>query len=193
MTKSILLATKNISKFELVKSLMCFCGFENYDFFCLKDLDIQIEDKKEEGSIFDRARQKALDANKVLKNKYDFIAGIDDGIEIKGKIETEVKKILPYIIEDELLTENEIVNICRGFYFISKNNKEYGFITKIPFKYKKFTGNIDDLKNSSYPLSYVLCTLNSETPVINLDKNSENTYYKKYCEEFFKSFDKIDN
>ena len=83
----ILIATTNNSKFEVVKELLISCGFENYNFKLLKDLDLIIEDKKENGNILERAKDKAVNVyntinNSKYNNDFEYIIGIDEGIEI---------------------------------------------------------------------------------------------------------------
>ena len=43
------------------------CGFENYDFYSLKDLNYDIPDEKEIGTVAERAKQKCLNALNNLK------------------------------------------------------------------------------------------------------------------------------
>ena len=191
----ILIATTNNSKFEVVKELLISCGFENYNFKLLKDLDLIIEDKKENGNIFERAKDKAVNVyntinNSKYNNDFEYIIGIDDGIEIKNIINPNVKTLISPIINNELLKDSEIVYICRAFYFYKNNTNQKGIITKIPFKYKQWTKDIDFLKEHSYPLSYVLCPLNSNLPVIEMDKKVSNDYNLSYCKKELKSIKK---
>ena len=185
---SILIATTNNSKFEIVKNLLISSGFENYNYKLLRDLDLVIEDKKENGNILDRAKDKADNIYNIIdkskyKNVFEYIIGIDDGIEINNNINPNVKTLIPQIINNELLKENEIIYICRAFYFIKNNNNRKGIITKIPFKYKQWKKDINCLKDCSYPLSYVLCNLNSDLPVIEIDEDLSNNYNLHYCKE----------
>lgn len=187
--KKILIATTNQSKFKIVSELLKSSGFNDCDFFCLKDIDLKIEDKPEQGDILNRAKQKALDVYNNLSDKnifdeFDIVLGVDDGIEIKSRIEPNVKKILPDIFENKVLQDNEIVNICRAFYFLNSDLKHYGVVTKIPFMYKTSQKDLEKCwKESSYPLSYVLYTLNSNKTVSELDEKSSHEYYLSYCKE----------
>lgn len=188
MNQTILIATTNNSKFELISTLLISCGFNDYKFNSLKDLDLIIEDKQEVGSILERAKQKAIEAINAINNSnneynFDSVIGIDDGIEIKQVLDANVKKLVPSIINNELLIENEIVYICRAFYFYINKNLQKEIITKIPFKYKQWKKDINFLKENSYPLSYVLSTLNNNIPVIEMNKQESNEYYKYYCEK----------
>lgn len=185
MTKKILIATRNLSKLKLVSSLMKVCGFENYDFYSLKDLKYDIPDEKEIGTVAERAKQKCLNAlNNLKNNDYDFILGIDDVFEIHGRIETEVKKIILDILGDKLLKDGEIATVCRGYHFISKDGKEYNFITRIPLKYKKYQGDINSITDKGYPLNAVFFFLDESK------QDKPNEYYKPYCIEFFDKIEK---
>ncbi len=181
MKKKILIATKNNSKFEVVKNILKKSGFENFEFSNLNQLNLLEDMGKEVGTVLERAEQKANFIANLLKDNNDFycIIGIDDAIEIRGKIDTEVKKLMPSILNDELLNENEEVKICRAFCFKTKNNI-FKLITKIPFKYKKYNGEITD---KFYPLSHVFYPLNSDFSFSQMDEENANLYNLNFCKE----------
>ena len=95
--KRVLIATTNNDKYETVKQI-----FENtifptdkYVLESLKTLNIELEDKKEEGDNLERARNKAKFANEQLKKYgFDYIVGLDDAIIIKGRIEPNIKEYI---------------------------------------------------------------------------------------------------
>jgi hypothetical protein len=93
--KTILLATSNKDKFKIVKYFLQKAGLEEseYQILSLKDINYCGPDEKEQGSIDQRAKAKAISvANNVSnRNDYDFIIGIDDGIELKGSLRENVK------------------------------------------------------------------------------------------------------
>lgn len=184
--KKILIATRNKDKFKIVSKLLKSSVFNNYAFFSLSDIEEKIIDKKEKGDLINRSFEKALNVYDSLKtNDFDFIVGVDDGIKIKGKIIENVKDYIKPIINDELLSENEVVYIVRAYTFINNKGKKHSFLTEIPFKYLKDSCNIT-LEENSYPLSYVLAPLEFDKKVVELSDDESNDYYLKYSIDKFK-------
>ena len=80
----ILIATKTHSKFEIISRMLysilgnniLIKSLNNYDYFI---------DKDEVGTNIERAKAKAKNAEEQIKENFDFILGIDDGIIIDGK------------------------------------------------------------------------------------------------------------
>ena len=79
--KTILLATSNKDKFKVVKYLLQKAGLEEteYQILSLKDVNYSAPDEKEQGSIDQRARTKAISVVNNIPNReiYDFIIGMD--------------------------------------------------------------------------------------------------------------------
>ena len=100
--KKILLATSNKDKFKIVKYLLQNAGLteSEYEIVSLKDINYTATDEKEEGKIDERARKKAISVrnNITEKEKYEFIIGIDDGIELKGTMRENVKDHINMIL-----------------------------------------------------------------------------------------------
>lgn len=186
--KKILIATRNNDKFKIVSKLLSTDNFSDATFYSLKDIEEVIVDEKETGDLMHRSFQKANNAYNVVKGKYDYVIGVDDGIKIKGEIVENVKDYIKKIIEEDYLAEKEAVYIVRAYTFINKCGDSKTILTEIPFEFIKCVDELNILENS-YPLSYVLAPVGTDIPVIKLSEEESNLYYFKYskCE-----FDKID-
>lgn len=185
--KKILIATRNKDKFKIVSKLLTSKLFKGYKCYSISNLKETIDEKKETGNITNRAFEKAKNIFDNLKNNdFDYIIGIDDGIEMKGKIIENVKDYIKLIIENKYLEENELIYITRAYSFIKNNGDNYSIFTKIPFKYKKLEYKLN-IKENSYPLSHVMMPLNSNKTVIEQNDSEANNYYLKYSEKEFDS------
>lgn len=189
----ILIATRNDDKYKIISELLKTTIFEDKDFYYLKNINEQIEDKKEKGDIINRSYEKAKNIfQNIKRNDFQFIVGVDDGIKIKDKIIENVKDYINSIINGELLKENEIVYIVRAYTFIDKNGKEKSIVTEIPFQYKRQTKEIS-IEKDTYPLSNVLSPLDSCKVVSEQSFEESNNYYifysKKILEEVKEFFD----
>ena len=183
--KKILIATRNKDKYKIVSKLLSAKTFKNFKFISLSEIKEDIIDKKEVGDIKNRSYEKAMNVYKSLKNNiYDYIVGIDDGIEIRGNIIENVKEYIKAILDNKYLKENEKVYIVRAYTFINKKGKFKIIVTKIPFKYKKLEKQIK-IEENSYPLSHVLTPIDSNQRIIDLDEYDTNKYYLNYSEDKF--------
>jgi len=179
----ILIATKNKDKFEIVKKILGSIIKENLEYYSLYDLKDVIKDEKEVGDIEQRAYNKAKQIyDSIDKNKFMYVVGIDDGIEMKGEMIENVKEYIKDIIEDRYLQEGEIVSIVRAYCFMDIHGNYRMVTTKIPFEYKKVNKKIEITENS-YPLSNVLKLLDSDKTVVEMDKDENNKYYLKYSQK----------
>ena len=177
--KKILIATRNKDKFKIVSNLLK-SVFKNYTFKSLDDIEDIINDKAENGDLINRSYRKAKNAFDEIKyNDYEYIIGVDDGIEINGKIIENVKDYIKPIIDNKILKENEVVYIIRSYTFINKEGIKYSILTKIPFKYKRINYKLE-IKKGTYPLSHVLTPLDLDTVVADMDSNETNKYYTLY-------------
>jgi len=189
--KKILIATKNKDKFRIVSTLLKTSIFDKYDFYCLADLDEEIFDKVETGNVINRSFEKAENIFKNMKNNdFHYIIGVDDGIKIRNQIVENVKDYIQSIIDDKLLSKDEIVYIVRAYTFFNKAGDYYSILTEIPFKYKKLEHELE-IKENSYPLSHVLTPINSDEPVSLQNFEEANEYYLIYSADKFKEV--IDN
>ena len=188
--KKILIATRNKDKYKIVSKLLSAKTFKNFKFISLNEIKEDIIDKKEVGDIKNRSYEKAMNVYKSLKNNiYDYIVGIDDGIEIRGNIIENVKEYIKAILDNKYLKENEKVYIVRAYTFINKKGKFKIIVTKIPFKYKKLEKQIK-IEENSYPLSHVLTPIDSNQKIIDLDEYDTNKYYLNYSEDKFNEVEK---
>lgn len=102
--KKILIATRNKDKYKIVSKLLSAKTFKNFKFISLNEIKEDIIDKKEVGYIKNRSYEKAMNVYKSLKNNiYDYIVGIDDGIEIRGNIIENVKEYIKAILDNKYL------------------------------------------------------------------------------------------
>lgn len=183
--KTILLATSNKDKFTIVKYLLQKAGLEEtqYKILSLKDINYSAPDEKEQGSINQRAKAKAISvANNISnRNDYDYIIGIDDGIELKGTLRENVKDYINKILFENYLKENESIIFPRAYYCIDNNGKIFEIIAKIHYTYKPK----DSLKvePNSYPLSQVVVPLNSNKSLTEMDEQEGNEYCWNSCKD----------
>ena len=191
--KNILIATRNKDKFKLLSKLLSTELLKDSKFFSLNDIEDEIEDKKEVGDIKNRSYEKAMNAYLSIKNNiYQYIIGIDDGIEMKGQMIENVKEYIKDILDDKYLKEDEIVYIKKAYTFIDKNGVFKTIITKIPFKYKKLTNHFE-IEENSYPLNHVLTPIDSNLRLVDIDEETTNNYLLTYSKEGFDEVEKFFN
>lgn len=191
--KNILIATRNKDKFKLLSKLLSTELLKDSKFFSLNDIEDEIEDKKEVGDIKNRSYEKAMNAYLSIKNNiYQYIIGIDDGIEMKGQMIENVKEYLKDILDDKYLKEDEIVYIKKAYTFIDKNGVFKTIVTKIPFKYKKLTNHFE-IEENSYPLNHVLTPVDSNLRLVDIDEETTNNYLLTYSKEGFDEVEKFFN
>lgn len=176
----ILIASKNKDKIFIIKNIINSISKEKFEIFSLRDITITTKNENENGSIFKRAKDKAEESLAGLKNNiFKYVIGIDDGIVIKNHLYENVKELIKPILCGEFLTEGEVVYIARAYHFISNDKKEFSILTKIPFEFHKLKQDIN-VESNSYPLSNVLCQLNTNVPVSNNSAEDNNNYYLLY-------------
>ena len=191
--KNILIATRNKDKFKLLSKLLSTELLKDSKFFSLNDIEDEIEDKKEVGDIKNRSYEKAMNAYLSIKNNiYQYIIGIDDGIEMKGQMIENVKEYIKDILDDKYLKEDEIVYIKKAYTFIDKNGVFKTIVTKIQFKYKKLTNHFE-IEENSYPLNHVLTPIDSNLRLVDIDEKTTNNYLLTYSKEGFDEVEKFFN
>lgn len=191
--ENILIATRNKDKFKLLSKLLSTELLKDSKFFSLNDIEDEIEDKKEVGDIKNRSYEKAMNAYLSIKNNiYQYIIGIDDGIEMKGQMIENVKEYIKDILDDKYLKEDEIVYIKKAYTFIDKNGVFKTIVTKIPFKYKKLTNHFE-IEENSYPLNHVLTPVDSNLRLVDIDEETTNNYLLTYSKEGFDEVEKFFN
>lgn len=176
----ILIASKNKDKIAIIKRIIDSISVERFDIVSLRDITTIKKTENEEGTIFQRAERKAKDTLEgLLNNDYKYIVGIDDGIIVKDYLYENVKDLIKPIINGEYLEDGEIVYIARAYHFIRNDGKNFSVLTKIPFEFHKSIKNIE-ISPESYPLSNVLCKLNTNIPVSRNTDEENNNYYLNY-------------
>ena len=180
--KKILIATRNKDKFATIKQVLSKIAEEEYRYYSLYDIEGLDKDEKESGTIDKRAYDKANQIYQTIEdNDFEYIIGIDDGIKLKGILRENVKDYLNDIIDDKYLSEGEQIEIVRAYCFMDKNGEYKSTITEIPFKYKKYNGELK-IEANTYPLSHVLTPVDSDTPVSELSNEDDINYCFKYTE-----------
>lgn len=156
---TIVIATTNTDKFNLVKDLLVDLGMTDWNFKSLSNFDIsnQVE---ETGSAKERAAQKArffINNCKTIE-EVDVVVGTDDGIVLNSSegVITDSKKVTKEILSGEKVKiGDEVVNHRAFCFMIPKSNKTMFAVTEIKFRYLGGSLGIK-LEEGKYPLSHVL-------------------------------------
>ena len=182
--KKILIATTNKDKYKIVTYLLDRAGLkkEEYLYQSLDDINYDGPDKKEQGSIENRAEEKAKTVKEYLKdNDFEYIIGIDDGIFIKGALQENIKDYIKKILYEGYLENGEEYAFYRAYCFISKNGDILKTEISIPYTYKPKNGA--EIKENSYPLSQVSVPLGSSVALSDMDEESANEYVWEYSKK----------
>ena len=172
----ILIATKNNSKFEIISRMLysilgnniLIKSLNNYDYFI---------DKDEVGTNIERAQAKAKNAEEQIKENFDFILGIDDGIIIDGKEYVTVKDHLYDIVVGDKIKIGSTIYITRAYFLISNDKKEVLCYNKIPYIVRK---KLDTVEMGGYPLNSVISTVDNDTVLTERSNEELNDYFLKY-------------
>ena len=123
----------------------------------MNEIKYEGPEEKEEGTLIQRAENKSKTVKRYLdknnKNIYEYIIGIDDGINIKGELKENIKDYLKKILYQNFLEENEEFSFSRAYCILSKEDKIFKTITNVPYKYKPKKNA--EIKENSYPLSQI--------------------------------------
>lgn len=172
----ILIATKNNSKFEIISRMLysilgpniLIKNLNSYDYFV---------DKDEIGTNLERASAKAQNAKEQIKEKFDFILGIDDGIIIDGKEYITVKDHLYDVVIGDKIKIGSTIYITRAYYLISNDKKESLCFNKIPYIVRK---KLDTIEMGGYPLNSVISTIDNDIVLTERSNEELNDYFLKY-------------
>ena len=172
----ILIATKNNSKFEIISRMLysilgnniLIKNLNNYDYFV---------DKDEIGTNIERAKSKAENAEEQIKEDFDYILGIDDGIIIDGKEYVTVKDHLYDIVVGDKIKIGSTIYITRAYFLISNDKKELLYYNKIPYIVRK---KLDTVEIEGYPLNSVISTIDNDTVLTERSDEELNDYFLKY-------------
>ncbi|MFA6096243.1 MAG: hypothetical protein WC788_01285 [Candidatus Paceibacterota bacterium] len=186
--KTILIATRNRDKFEIVSGILTRLGLNKYKYSSLYDLNV-IEDVKEKGTIVNRAKQKADFFEKiVIKKKIPNIIavlGIDDGLILPGKkrASSHSKELTGSILSGKLISVGDTVQLARAFALnVLSPKKSRTCITKIPFR---FLGSSQAVKRieGKYPLNDIFGLCGNAKPVNSTSEEECFEYYLRYSEK----------
>lgn len=173
----ILIATKNMAKFEIIsKMLNSILDNNELVINSLNDVN-EYEEKEETGNNIERAKQKALDAFDNVNEQFDYILGIDDGIIINDIEYASVKDHLNDILINDNVPVDSKIYITRAYYLISKSKKEKYCYNKIPYIVKR---KLSGYEIKGYPLNAVLSTIDNETVLTERNEEELNDYFLKY-------------
>ena len=183
--KKVLLATSNKDKFKIVKYILHKAGLKEneYEILSLKDINYNGPDEKESGGIAERARNKAISVKENLSNpeEYEYIIGIDDGIELKGTVRENVKDHIKMILFENYLEEKESIIFPRAYCCIDKFGRMYETIAEIKYTYK----HKDNLtvEPNSYPLSQVMVPIGGDRSLTEMSEEDADEYCWESCKD----------
>jgi len=192
---SVLLATRNGDKFEIIKDLLltlvsCSMSFSSPDTEgCSREL-------VEEGCVVDRARSKAHAHLGCCGFGKTLVVGSDDAFRIPDYFGNEIRcdseQITELIINGKILPGTPVY-LVRSFWCIENiplqgaelGSVEQGCVTEIPFKYLGgiISGGPTKLLHKTYPLSMVLGQIARDVPVAQDDPGQLRLYYSSHSEE----------
>ena len=172
----ILIATKNNSKFEIISRMLYSILGNNILIKNLNDYDYFV-DKDEIGTNIERSKAKAKNAKEQIKEDFDYILGIDDGIIIADKEYVTVKDHLYDIVVGDKVKIGSTIYITRAYFLISNDKKEVLCYNKIPYIVRK---KLDTVEMGGYPLNSVISTIDNETVLTERSTEELNDYFLKY-------------
>lgn len=172
----ILIATKNNSKFEIISRMLYSILGNNILIKSLNDYDYFV-DKDEIGTNIERAKAKAKNAEEQIKEDFDYILGIDDGIIIDGKEYVTVKDHLYDIVVGNKIKIGSTIYITRAYFLISNDKKAILCYNKIPYIVRK---KLDTVEMGGYPLNSVISTIDNDTVLTERSNEELNDYFLKY-------------
>lgn len=178
----ILIATKNISKFNTIKNMLNEvigdnCIYKNL----LSYTDLVL--KEEIGSNIDRARDKAKDAYNQIEEKFDVVIGIDDGIIINDIEYISVKEHLFDIMVGNKVPIGDKIYITRAYYAITNDGREYNIYNKIPYIVRK---KVETIEKEGYQLNSVISMIDKDCVLNDMSDKELNDYYLAYSIEDLK-------
>ena len=175
----ILIATQNVDKFNIISKMIKSSINSDIEIKSLNDIE-PIKEEIEEGTNLERAKKKAENAKKYVKEDFDAIIGIDDGVIIKDQEYAAVKDHLKDIISGDNIKIGEKIYITRAYYMITKENEISSCLNKIPYYLRK---KLKKYENIGYPLNKVISTIDNETVLSERDKDELNEYFIKHSIE----------
>lgn len=188
-TRPVIIATNNQDKFTQIADIFQALNVKINKFVSPKDLDIQSE-QSESGSIYDRAKQKALNCLSLLKpedlEKYSCIIANDAATKLPSLniVTTESRKLATQILAGELLKPGDPLHYIYAFAVILLPGKKMFTTTaEIPFTY---LGNPNAVKLSTEhknTMNEVKALVGQNIPHSNLPEREVTQYRLKYLKK----------
>lgn len=178
----ILIATQNIDKFNIISRIIRTCIKNDLEIKSLNDID-PIPEEVENGTNLERAKGKAENAKKYVKEDFDAIIGIDDGVILNNVEYVAVKEHLKEIITGDEIKIGEKIYITRAYYMITKDGETSSCLNKIPYYLRK---KLDSFDSKGFPLNQVISTIDNDIVLTERDKDELNEYFVKHSIEDIK-------
>lgn len=183
----ILIATNNQAKFDIISKMIYSILGNDIDISNLNSYQNFIE-IPEKGNNIERARDKAINAKSQIKDKFDYILGIDDGIIINNEEFAAVKEHLYDLVVGDKVKIGSKIYITRAYYLISSDGEEKSCYNKIPYIVQK---KLDSFEKVGYPLNSVISTIDNDIVLSSRKVDELNEYFLRYSiEDLKKLFDK---
>ena len=136
------------------------------------------------------ANLQLLNAEEQIKEDFDFILGIDDGIIIDGKEYVTVKDHLYDIVVGDKIKIGSIIYITRAYFLISNDRKEVLCYNKIPYIVRK---KLDTVEMGGDPVNSVISTIDNDTVLTERSNEELNNYFLKYSvDDLMTMFNNVD-
>lgn len=183
MTKY-LICTKNKDKFDICSKILSLIGYGG-DYFYAENLDHEIPELDEVGSIFEIAKEKVIHYKSFLNNEsFDFYIGIDDGFKLKKDLvaDSDSKRFVKSILSGEFKEETTIWNERAYFIYNVERDEESAFSVQTPYIYRE-RPNLGEVSMSGYPLSKVLFPVGYDVPIGDLVLEERLGYYLRFYPE----------
>ena len=186
--QTVLIATTNEDKFNIVKGIFQATIFPKEEYIIIRpqDLDVKLSEVEEKGTISERARAKALHAREeLLGYDIDIFVGVDDAIIMKGRVEPDIKKYMKKILYEGYFVEGEQFCFSRAYCLVDREKNMKETIADVPYLYKE--DKTVEFRTQAYPLDEVAFPLGSDISIAAMNTEEKNEYYFQYIKEPIKS------
>ncbi|MGM0408092.1 MAG: hypothetical protein ACQERU_08905 [Bacteroidota bacterium] len=173
-----------MDKYRIITALISLVLCDKIWFQSIIDAGIKFE-ISEEGSIIQRAEQKAIEVwkymNRTERKKYFATIGIDDGFSLKKDDEGDPnsKLVTDKILSGTFIKKNRTIWLKRGIALYNEQGLN-SILTTIPFV---FLGNPNNIKHQegAYSLMQVLRPINGNSALNEIEFDEAIQYYSSYC------------
>lgn len=184
----ILIATKNIDKFNTTAGIFKKLGLSNFTYKNLLDYNISGENE-EKGNLCERARGKvefALDKLETTDSLegISLVVGIDDGFYIQSLnlLTANSKELVDDILSGKILKKGEVIEEVRSYAIFNILEHKYNYFeSRLPLKYLGNDAGITR-KEGSNPLKNVLSFESELQPVASHTQEEIDNTILKYIE-----------